>query len=101
MENNFSDDIDKLPLDDIPLKQDELNLFNSLFSNVKNIKPTIEFKTEIKKIFFLFILYFLFSLGIIDTFFGKIIFSNTNKYFFIIIKGIVFVLMYWIISNKF
>ena len=101
MENNFSDDIDKLPLDDIPLKKDELNLFNSLFSNVKNIKPTIEFKTEIKKIFFLFILYFLFSLGIIDIFFGKIIFSNTNKYFFIIIKGIVFVLMYWIISNKF
>lgn len=93
---NYEDDIFSLPTNKIPPTDVELNIIENFFKQEKKTKIT----TEVKKIFLVSAIFFIISLPIVDYVLKKIIkFTNISSYILILIKTIIFSIIYFLIQK--
>lgn len=94
-----ADPLLNLPTDVIEPTPEELNISNMLF-NTKNNTPNLSFLSEIKNLLFIFILFFIISTKEFENLIFRF-FPSTQKsaYINIALKGIIFVIIYWLLSN--
>lgn len=97
MANLYDDDIESLPLDTnyIPNKT-ESDIVDMLFGKNKSDKII----NELKDLFLLAILFFIFSLKNVDEFILKYLpITQTSVYYLLGVKTIAFTASFWIIKN--
>lgn len=93
-----TDIIDQLPVDQSLPTHDEINLINNIFKKEKtNIQKIC---AEFKDIIYIGIIYILFSIPYIDTLIHSLIpLSFTYPYILLLIKAILFMILYWVSKN--
>ena len=92
------DDISSLPVDQTPVDESEMQIFNTLFSS----KDKPSFSREIKSILFMVILYVLFAQQFIDNFINKFIpISAKLPYMLVVIKALLFSVIFWVVNKTF
>lgn len=91
-----ADPLLNLPTDLIDPTPEELNISNMLF----NTKNNPSFLSEIKNLLFIFILFFIISTKEFENLVFRF-FPSTQKsaYINIALKGIIFIIIYWLLSN--
>lgn len=87
-----------LPTDKINPTEQEIHISNMLFSDKNNMNKN--FTSELKNLLLLFIVFFIISTKEVENILSRFFpISQKSPYIGIAIKGLVFIILYWIISN--
>jgi len=95
--NNF-DLIEDLPTNAQKPSEADNAMINMLFNDKSEASKNV--RNEISDLMIMLILFIIFSIPAIDTFIcNNVSIVNKSKYMLILIKGILFVLSFWVIKN--
>lgn len=90
----YGDEIESLPNTKTNITVDEINIMNTFFSNNDKLI------NDIKEMILLLVLYIIFSINAVDILIKKFIpITNNSIYILYTIKGLIFVISYFLIKN--
>ena len=95
---NIGDAINELPTDDGPVSEDDLKLADTLFGK-KNTKFLDKLAGEFKDLFLAGILFIVLSIPMTDNLITKIPIAAKSHIILLIIKALLFILLFWVIKN--
>ena len=96
-ENSVGDNIDSLPTDQTVPSHNEIQMVETIFK--KKLTTMQKILSGVKEFVLLLVLFIVFSLPQLDSILRKLISMTESPYILILIKGILFVIVYFLIKN--